>query len=145
MSLTVRFLPNDAVADADCAFVVIAARWGEGWLFCRHRERHTWEIPGGHIEAGEDAMAAARRELWEETGALGFDIRPLCVYDVQRDGQHSYGRLYLAMVRELGTLPPLEIAQTRVWPGAPDEWTYPHIQPLLFARARESIQNEGSA
>ena len=23
------------------------------WVFCRHKERNTWEIPGGHREMGE--------------------------------------------------------------------------------------------
>lgn len=27
-----------------------------------------WSLPGGHIEAGEQARAAAQRELFEETG-----------------------------------------------------------------------------
>ena len=27
-----------------------------------------WSLPGGKIEAGEESLAAAKRELWEETG-----------------------------------------------------------------------------
>lgn len=39
-----------------------------------------WSIPGGGVEAGESFMAAARRELYEETGKEADDLRPLFVY-----------------------------------------------------------------
>ena len=48
------------------------------WLFCMHRERETWEHPSGYIEVGETPMEAAKRELYEETGAIDFEIEPLC-------------------------------------------------------------------
>ena len=43
----------------------------------RHRERDTWEMQGGHIEANETPLEAARRELYEESGALEFIMQPL--------------------------------------------------------------------
>lgn len=117
------------------AYAVIAAQHGPGWLFVRHRERSTWEIPGGHWEAGERIEETARRELYEETGALDFTLRPLAVYGVM--GQRpSYGMLYLADVVRLGPLPPSEIAQVMTLTQPPPEWTYPDIQPLLWAFAQ---------
>ncbi|MFR7445451.1 MAG: NUDIX domain-containing protein [Sellimonas intestinalis] len=42
----------------------------------------TYEVPGGHREAGETIDETARRELYEETGATDFDLFPVCVYSV---------------------------------------------------------------
>ena len=59
----VRFY--DQVDDALLRFAVIIAKTEGKWVFCKHRERETYELPGGHREAGEDILEAARRELYE--------------------------------------------------------------------------------
>ena len=59
---------SDEIDDSLLRFAVIAARYEDHWVFCRHKERTTWEIPGGHRECGESIETAARRELFEETG-----------------------------------------------------------------------------
>jgi 8-oxo-dGTP pyrophosphatase MutT (NUDIX family) len=37
-------------------------------LLVQHTYRHRWGVPGGLLEKGEDPRAAARREVFEETG-----------------------------------------------------------------------------
>lgn len=61
-----------------CSFVL--AFDGDKLLLTKLNARG-WDIPGGHIEAGETPEEAARRELFEETGAhvndldfLGYEI-----------------------------------------------------------------------
>ena len=118
-------------------YVVICARYQNQWLFVRHRERTTWEIPGGHIEDSETPDAAAARELFEETGALNFTVHPVCDYSVTANGQTGWGRLYLAEVTMLGELPVSEIAEVISAVEMPADMTYPQIQPLLLARVIE--------
>ena len=45
--------------NTDMPFVIIASRYKGKWIFVRHRERSTYELPAGHIEPGEDIFSAA--------------------------------------------------------------------------------------
>ena len=64
----------------DQKYVVVISRMNGAYLFSRHKDRTTWETQGGHIEPGETPLDAAKRELWEESGALEFTIEPVCDY-----------------------------------------------------------------
>ena len=68
----------DAVDDKLLKFAVIIARTNGKWVFCKHRERDTFEVPGGHREKGEPITDTARRELYEETGATEYTLKPVC-------------------------------------------------------------------
>ena len=46
----------------------------------------TWSLPGGHIEPGERAMAAALREVGEETGVEADILGLADVHDVMIEG-----------------------------------------------------------
>lgn len=61
--------------------------------------RGLWSLPGGHIEPGETARAAAARETTEETG-LGVEILGLAdVHDViLRDAQGALSAHYVLTV-----------------------------------------------
>lgn len=132
----------DYVADPLLKFAVMIARFNGKWVFCRHKDRETYEVPGGHREPGETILEAARRELAEETGAIEFDITPICVYCVKGKTRVSknaeaenFGMLFLADIFSFGELHS-EMAEIRITDTLTDNWTYPLIQPKLIAEAK---------
>lgn len=136
MVTEVRFY--EEIDDARLKFAVILARSGGKWVYCRHRDRTTLEIPGGHREPGETIEAAAERELREETGAEAFSIRPVCAYAVVRDDQpgESCGMLFAAEIASFEGALHSEIAEIFLLDAPPeDNWTYPEIQPKLLEEA----------
>lgn len=129
------------LATRNLKFVVIQGRYQDKWIFVRHKERDTWECPGGHIEHEEDPDNAAKRELKEETGATDFEIEAICDYSVDNEGTITYGRLYLAEVYGLGNLEH-EIEEIRLLNDIPSVLTYGQIQPYLFAKVKEYIRDK---
>jgi 8-oxo-dGTP diphosphatase len=125
------------------AYSVIAAKYGDKWLFVRHQKSDTWEIPGGHVEKNESADEAAGRELIEETGAVDFKLECVATYSVLKNGEKGFGRLYLADIIKLGPVPDTsEIAEVKMMASLPSNLTYPDIQPHLFERIIEHIKNK---
>ena len=138
----VRFY--DRAEDRELRFAVIVTRTDGHWVFCKHRERSTLEIPGGHREPGEDILATARRELYEETGASDFCIKPVCAYSVTDprnfDGQETFGMLFFAEVRAFEKELHSEIERIVIRDEMPEAWTYPDIQPLLMREVRRRMK-----
>lgn len=133
--LNVSFCDKNEVAYELFEYAVIGARYNSQWIYCRHKERQTWEFPGGHREKDENIIETAKRELYEETGAAAFDIQEICAYSIEEDGDISYGMLYFADVRTLGELPPeMEIGELMFMSGIPKNMTYPDVLPYLYAR-----------
>lgn len=130
--MKIEFYDKTTIPDNMLTYVVLPARIGNNWIFVRHEERTTWEIPGGHIEEGELPDDAAKRELVEETGAVTFEVRAVCDYSVERNDQKSYGRLYICDVSKLGVLGVSEIVEVIQQPTLPEKLTYPEIQPVLL-------------
>lgn len=118
-------------------FVVVLSRYQGKILLSRHRQRTTWETQGGHIEAGETPLQAAKRELYEESGAVKFTIKPLFDYWTKDPKDASYGEVFFADIEALDTMPVSEMAETALFNELPENLTYPNITPHLFRWAAE--------
>ena len=130
----VRFY--ETVDDAWLKFAVIITKSAGKWVFCKHKERSTYEVPGGHREEGESIEETARRELYEETGATEYEIKTICAYSVQKDsGQETFGMLYYAEVTSFEEELHSEIEQIILTEDLVKNWTYPEIQPKLIEEA----------
>lgn len=136
--IKVSFEELNSIEDIKLKFAVICAKYNDKWIFCRHKQRTTWEIPGGHREINESIEETAKRELIEETGVKKFSIAPLTAYCVENDAEMTYGALFFAKVTELGDIPfDSEIKEIALFDTIPDELTYPKIQPYLYERAKD--------
>ena len=132
----------EQVDDRLLRFAVIIAKTNGKWIFCKHKERDTYEFPGGHRENGEDILTTAKRELKEETGAVEFHMEPVCVYSVtgktrvnDKADEETFGMLFTA---DIFSFEPIhsEIEKILITEHLVDDWTYPLIQPKLIREAR---------
>ena len=138
----------DKVNDALLKFAVIIAIYNGKLVLCKHKERETYEIPGGHRENGEAIEETARRELSEETGAVDFVLRPVCVYSVtgknrvNESGEETFGMLFFAEIKTFEHRLHSEMESIKLFNELPENLTYPDIQPFLlneFLRRKDGI------
>lgn len=122
----------NSVNDKLLKYAVIIAKYNNQWVFCKHKERNTLEIPGGHREVNETIIDCAKRELYEETGSTKYSLRPICVYSVVQNTIETYGMLYYADIQLFDKELHCEIEKIVLLDTLPDNWTYPSIQPLLI-------------
>lgn len=131
----------DCIDDELLKFAVIISKTNGKWVFCKHKERDTYEVPGGHRENGESILDTAKRELQEETGAIDFTIKPICVYSVKgktrvsNEDEENFGMLFIADIVSFEELHS-EIEKILITDNLVDNWTYPLIQPKLIQEAK---------
>jgi 8-oxo-dGTP diphosphatase len=141
--IKVSFYNN--IDDSLLKFAVIISKSQGKWVLCKHKDRNTYECPGGHREIGEDIFTTAKRELYEETGAIEYSIKPICVYSVISDDgvsenkAETFGMLYYAEISEFDELPGYEIERIELFDDLPNNWTYPDIQPKLIKKVLSYI------
>lgn len=121
------------VEEKEYTRVLCVARYKDKWVFSKNKKRGGWEIPGGHIEEGEDWITAANREMYEETGATKIRLEPICVYSIS-----SYALLCYAEIEELGVLPESEISQIGLFEDLPEDLTFAESHTLFFETVKHA-------
>jgi 8-oxo-dGTP diphosphatase len=66
--MEVKFYDN--ADDALLKFAVIISKSMGKWVFCKHKKRNTYEIPGGHREKGETILKQPKENLWKKPERL---------------------------------------------------------------------------
>ena len=132
----IEFHDLETVQDSELTRVVCVAKYQDKWVFCKHKKRDTWELPGGHIEAGESWIDAAKREMFEETGATKIEVQPICLYSIS-----SYGLLCYVNIIEIGAIPSeFEIEKIELFDEIPKNLTYADSHTKMFKQVIEKIK-----
>ncbi|WP_411501862.1 NUDIX domain-containing protein [Brevibacillus centrosporus] len=132
---------HEEYSNHEARHVLIFPFWHGKLLFTRHRTRGI-ELPGGKVEPGENSLAAAVREVYEETGAVLDGIERIGQYTVD----HSMRKdIYIARVLEYASLPSgSDVAETVIFSHFPTDvkgdpqfsrLLYDDVYPLALARA----------
>lgn len=93
------------------------------------------------MEEGETPFEVAKRELYEESGAVDYHMVPLCDYCARTEDndQGDNGMVFKAVIHKLNSLPESEMAEVKVFDTLPENLTYPTITLDVF----EFLKNDG--
>lgn len=125
-----------SVPDLELTRVVCVAEYNGKLVYCKHKQRDTWELPGGHIEDGESWQETLKREMYEETGAIEIEFKPICLYKIS-----TYGLLCYVKILKFDKLPNSEIEKIEFFDNEPENLTYKGTHSLFLKTVKEKIKN----
>ena len=128
--LKVNFFEIGEVDDSLLEYAVIVSRYMDKWVFVRIKPEN-----GKFWEENEAIIDTAKRELFEETGAIKFELKPICVYSIE-----SYGLLLYANITEFANLPESEIERIDFFQEIPNELSFPRLHPKQVNKVKEILQ-----
>lgn len=128
--MEVSWYDAEEIDPNEIKYVVMITEYQHRLMIIRNKQQKLWELPGGKRESGEELIQAASRELYEETGAIRFELSPFGVYLMNG----SYGMMFFARVTELGKLPDYEIEEIRLVEQLPDNLLYGSVYYEMFER-----------
>ena len=95
-----RVIPDWPIVSLRNFINVIALNESEEFLIIKGYKhgigRSNWQVLGGYIDAGEDALTAAKREMMEETGMVSEDWQPLGTFIIDANRRASEATFFLA-------------------------------------------------
>ena len=143
--MIIKFYEN--FEDSKIKFAVIIALYDGKFVLCKHKNRDSFEFPGGHREIGENIFTTAERELHEETGAIRFSLDEVSVYSVEgKDGiietdKETFGKLFCANITEFENTIQSEIEKIEFFESVPCfNLTYPVIHSALLEKYKNFIK-----
>ncbi|MCR8645663.1 NUDIX domain-containing protein [Paenibacillus sp. N1-5-1-14] len=136
--MNISWYDLNEIDDCEIKFVVVIAKYRGELILIRNKDRTVWELPGGRREEGEAIIETAKRELYEETGSIIFELTPIGTYLFNE----SYGMIFCADVEAMSELPAYEIAEIRFSKSLPEGLNYGDVYYKMYDKITTKTINE---
>lgn len=96
-----KVMTKDMLSRVSVVHVIAVTDADEMYLVSQYRDalnEETFEIPAGHMDEGEEPLAAAKRELAEETGLTAENWEHLITYN---QGANFSGKVHVFIATDL--------------------------------------------